>query len=56
MQNGRAEHGTPRPRVKGDELDKKDQVIDMVVVRRKSTRSPVTEKGMGKRSELDDTG
>src|SRR5213078_3311872 len=36
------------------ELDKKDQVIDMVVVRRKSTLLTVTEKGMGKRSELDE--
>src|SRR5256886_14148717 len=35
-------------------LDKKDQVIDMVVVRRKSTLLAVTEKGMGKRSELDE--
>src|SRR6266542_330828 len=38
--------------VKGIELDKKDHVIDMVVVRRKSTLLTVTEKGMGKRSEL----
>src|SRR5207249_10244963 len=36
------------------ELDKKDHVIDMVVVRRKSTLLTVTEKGMGKRSELDE--
>src|SRR5256886_5197833 len=35
-------------------LDKKDQVIDMVVVRRKATLLTVTEKGMGKRSELDE--
>jgi DNA gyrase subunit A len=40
--------------VKGIELDKKDHVIDMVVVRRKSTLLAVTEKGMGKRSELDE--
>src|SRR2546430_284427 len=40
--------------LKGIELDKKDQVIDMVVVRRKSTLLTVTEKGMGKRSELDE--
>jgi len=40
--------------VKGIELDKKDHVIDMVVVRRKSTLLVVTEKGMGKRSELDE--
>src|SRR6267143_1414981 len=40
--------------VKGIELDKKDHVIDMVVVRRKSTLLTVTEKGMGKRSELDE--
>src|SRR6266852_4530737 len=40
--------------VKGIELDKKDHVIDMVVVRRMSTHHAVTEKGMGKRSELDE--
>jgi DNA gyrase subunit A len=40
--------------VKGIELDKKDRVIDLVVVRRKSTLLTVTEKGMGKRSELDE--
>jgi len=40
--------------VKGIELDKKDHVIDMVVVRRKATLLTVTEKGMGKRSELDE--
>src|SRR2546430_363319 len=40
--------------VKGIELDKKDHVIDMVVVRRKSTLLAVTEKGMGKCSELDE--
>src|SRR5205085_3303592 len=40
--------------VKGIELDKKDTIIDMVVVRRKSTLLTVTEKGMGKRSELDE--
>jgi len=40
--------------VKGIELDKKDFVIDMVVVRRKCTLLVVTEKGMGKRSELDE--
>jgi DNA gyrase subunit A len=36
----------------GIELDKKDHVIDMVVVRRPCTLLVVTEKGMGKRSEL----
>ena len=40
--------------VKGIELDKKDQVIALVVVRRKCTLLTVTEKGMGKRSELDE--
>src|SRR5437667_12226369 len=40
--------------VKGIELDKKDHMIDMVVVRRKCTLLTVTEKGMGKRSELDE--
>jgi DNA gyrase subunit A len=39
--------------VKGIELGKKDQVIDLVVVRRPATLLAVTEKGMGKRSELD---
>jgi len=45
---GRARHGSTATGVKGIELDKKDQVIDMVVVRRKSTLLTVTEKGMGK--------
>jgi DNA gyrase subunit A len=40
--------------VKGIELDKKDQVIDIVVVKRAATLLTVTEKGMGKRSELDE--
>src|SRR5205823_14780443 len=40
--------------VKGIALEKRDRVIDMVVVRRKSTLLTVTEKGMGKRSELDE--
>ncbi|HEY6784982.1 MAG TPA: DNA gyrase subunit A, partial [Gemmatimonadales bacterium] len=40
--------------VKGIELDKKDHVIDMVIVRRASTLFAITEKGMGKRSELDE--
>jgi DNA gyrase subunit A len=40
--------------VKGIELNKKDHVIDLVVVRRQSTLLTVTEKGMGKRSELDE--
>jgi len=40
--------------VKGIELDKKDHVIDMVVVRRASTLLAMTEKGIGKRSELDE--
>jgi len=38
----------------GIELDKKDRIIDMVVVRRPCTLLVVTEKGMGKRSELDE--
>ena len=38
----------------GIELDKKDLVIGMVVVRRKCTLLVVTEKGMGKRSEVDE--
>jgi DNA gyrase subunit A len=41
--------------VKGFELDKKDHVISMVIVRRASTTLlTVTEKGMGKRSELEE--
>jgi DNA gyrase subunit A len=41
--------------VKGIELDKKDHVISMVIVRRASTTLlTVTEKGMGKRSELEE--
>jgi DNA gyrase subunit A len=40
--------------VKGIELEKKDQVIDLVVVRRQSTLLTLTERGMGKRSELDE--
>jgi len=35
-------------------LDKKDAVIDLVVIRRASTLLAVTEKGLGKRSELDE--
>ncbi|MGH7537648.1 MAG: DNA gyrase C-terminal beta-propeller domain-containing protein, partial [Gemmatimonadales bacterium] len=35
-------------------LDKKDKVIDLVIIRRASTLLCVTEKGMGKRSELDE--
>jgi DNA gyrase subunit A len=38
----------------GIALDKKDQVIDLVVIRRASTLLTVTEKGLGKRSELDE--
>jgi DNA gyrase subunit A len=44
---GRATYG-----VKGIELDPGDQVIGKVVVRREATLLTVTEKGMGKRSEL----
>src|SRR2546428_6548302 len=40
--------------VKGIELDKKDNVIDMVVVRSKSTLLPVMWMWMAKRSELDE--
>ena len=38
----------------GISLDKKDAVIDLVIIRRASTLLAVTEKGMGKRSELDE--
>jgi DNA gyrase subunit A len=48
------EMGRTATGVKGIELDKKDRVIDMVVVRRPCTLLVVTEKGMGKRSELDE--
>jgi DNA gyrase subunit A len=44
---GRATYG-----VKGIELDSGDQVIGKVVVRREATLLTVTERGMGKRSEL----
>ncbi len=40
--------------VKGVALDKKDRVIDLVIVRRQATLLTVTGKGMGKRSELDE--
>jgi DNA gyrase subunit A len=48
------EMGRTATGVKGVELEKKDQVIDMVVVRRAATLLTITEKGMGKRSELDE--
>jgi DNA gyrase subunit A len=48
------EMGRTATGVKGIELDKKDAVIDMVVVRRAATLLTITEKGMGKRSELDE--
>src|SRR5439155_1231312 len=38
----------------GIALDKKDQVVDLVVIRRSATLLAVTERGMGKRSELDE--
>jgi DNA gyrase subunit A len=38
----------------GIALDKKDKVIDVVIIRRASTLLVVTERGMGKRSELDE--
>jgi len=40
--------------VKGIELDKGDEVIGMVVIRRDATLLVVSEKGFGKRSELSD--
>jgi len=48
------EMGRTATGVKGIELDKKDQVIALVVVRRPCTLLTVTEKGLGKRSELDE--
>jgi len=38
----------------GIALDKKDKLIDLVIIKRASTLLCVTEKGMGKRSELDE--
>mgnify|MGYP003693946151 FL=1 len=40
--------------MKGIELDKGDEVIGMVVIRRDATLLVVSEKGFGKRSELSD--
>jgi DNA gyrase subunit A len=40
--------------VKGIELEKDDQVIGMVIIRRDATLLVVSEKGYGKRSELSD--
>jgi DNA gyrase subunit A len=48
------EMGRAATGVKGIELEKKYQVIDMVIVRRAATLLTVTQKGMGKRSELDE--
>jgi DNA gyrase subunit A len=48
------EMGRTATGVKGIELDKKDHVIALVVQRRPCTLLTVTEKGMGKRSELDE--
>src|SRR5204863_7626483 len=39
----------------GIALDKKDQVVDLVVIRRSATLLAVTERGMGKLSELDES-
>ena len=46
------EMGRAATGVKGIELDKDDEVIGMVVIRRDATLLVVTEKGIGKRSEL----
>src|SRR5262249_55733429 len=48
------EMGRPATGVKGIELEKKDEVIGMVVIRREATLLVVTERGLGKRSELSD--
>ena len=47
------EMGRATTGVKGIELEKGDEVIGMVVVRRDATLLVVSEKGFGKRSELD---
>ena len=46
------EMGRATTGVKGIELDQDDKVIGMVVIRRDATLLVVTEKGLGKRSEL----
>ena len=46
------EMGRATTGVKGIELDQGDKVIGMVVIRRDATLLVVTEKGLGKRSEL----
>jgi DNA gyrase subunit A len=46
--------GRPATGVKGIGLEKGDAVIGMVIVRREATLLVVTERGMGKRSELSD--
>jgi DNA gyrase subunit A len=48
------EMGRATTGVKGIELDKKDVVIGMVIVRRDATLLVVAEHGLGKRSELGD--
>ena len=48
------EMGRDTTGVKGIELEKGDEVIGMVVVRRDATLLVVSEKGFGKRSELTD--
>src|SRR5205814_428778 len=46
------EMGRATTGVRGIELEKEDRVIGMVVIRRDATLLVVTEKGLGKRSEL----
>jgi DNA gyrase subunit A len=46
------EMGRATTGVRGIELEQDDRVIDMVVIRRDATLLVVTEKGLGKRSEL----
>ena len=48
------EMGRATTGVKGVELEKKDAVIGMVIVRRDATLLVVSELGLGKRSELED--
>ena len=53
-ENDVREMGRATTGVKGIELEKKDAVIGMVIVRREATLLVVSELGLGKRSELGD--
>ena len=53
-ENDVREMGRPATGVKGIALEKGDALINMVIIRREATLLAVTEKGLGKRSELAD--